>query len=216
MFDKYCLIKVEGKFWAKTLRNIEPVIKSALMEGRLHIAFDLSQTELLDSSAIGMIVNLHRNLGPKGGGVSLVSVPPKVHAALATANVTKLLKLFSSFEDAKFGIEGPVIEEERGFYLMLRIKGEFRLTAIKPIRQAIENAMEIGHRNIAFELSETKFIDSVGIGTIMNVYKQLKAKGGAVYLINVSPEVMPALETSHITQLITQFKSPEEADREII
>ena len=107
-----------------------------------------------------------------------------------------------------FSIEG----EERGLFFLIRINGDFSVRSIAIIRKTMEDAMTIGHVSIALNLQKTVFIDSSGIGLIMNVYKKLQEKGGSVYLINVAKEIREAINITGMLQLIKEYKSEEEAE----
>lgn len=102
--------------------------------------------------------------------------------------------------------------EERGLYFLIRINGDFSVRSLATIRKIVEEAMTIGHVSVAFNLSKVTFIDSSGIGLIMNIYKKLQEKGGAVYLISVSNDIRGAINTTGMLQLIKEYKSEQEAD----
>lgn len=213
--EKYCVLYIQGRFWARTLKLAEDSIRDALKEGRPHMLIDMKKTTLIDSSAIGILVTLHKNLEPRGGGVSLCSISPKVSTALNTANLGRVLKMYKSPEEAGKKIGSPIEVEERGLYFLIRLKTDLKLITVASIREVVEEAFGIGHKNIAFDLRQANTIDSVGIGVLINLYKKVKVKRGGVYLIAVQPTVQAALEAVKVSSLLKQFESVEEADNKI-
>lgn len=105
--------------------------------------------------------------------------------------------------------------EEKGLYYLIRIKGNFNAQALTQIRNTVEKAIEIGHIYLAFDLGKTTFIDSTGIGTLVNLCKTMKARGGDLYLIAIPPDIHESLSTTQIIKAIPNYKTIEEADLQI-
>ena len=105
--------------------------------------------------------------------------------------------------------------EERGLYYLIRIRGAFNAQALIQIRLTVDNAIRIGHINLAFDLEKTTFIDSTGIGTLANLYKAMKARGGELHLIAISSIVYQSLSATQIIKVIPHYETIEEADRQI-
>ncbi len=66
-------------------------------------------------------------------------------------------------------------------------------------------------RNIIFDLSALKFMDSSGIGLIMGRYRLSVAAGGKVFLSGVSPQLDRLISISGIYKIVGWAKSISEA-----
>lgn len=66
-------------------------------------------------------------------------------------------------------------------------------------------------RRIVFDFSDTSFMDSSGIGILLNRYKQMAASGGSVALYGAGPQVLRLLKISGISGLVSRFDTKEEA-----
>ena len=64
-------------------------------------------------------------------------------------------------------------------------------------------------RCILFDFGDTVFMDSSGIGVLLNRYKQLKAGNTGFY--GACPQVMRVLKVAGILGLMHQYESKEEA-----
>ncbi len=108
-----------------------------------------------------------------------------------------------------------VEKEEKGIYYLIRIIGDFSVKSIRAIRDCIDEADSIGHIYIALDLQKTAFIDSSGIGLIMNLHKKLMARQGSLYLIGIPAVIKETFRVSGILQLIPVFETLEQADQQI-
>ena len=86
--------------------------------------------------------------------------------------------------------------EERGTYFFVQIKGGFIARHILTARKTIEQAIEIGHTRIVLDLSEVEFLDSMGIGLMVNLNKRLKENSGRFIVINPSDVAWDIIEVS--------------------
>lgn len=58
-------------------------------------------------------------------------------------------------------------------------------------------------RNVIFDFSKVKFMDSAGIGLILGRYKQVTNFGGEMKIVNANERIRRILEMSGITKIIS-------------
>lgn len=58
-------------------------------------------------------------------------------------------------------------------------------------------------KNVIFDFSKVKFMDSAGIGLILGRYKQVTNFGGEMKIVNVNERIRRILEMSGITKIIS-------------
>lgn len=66
---------------------------------------------------------------------------------------------------------------------------------------------------LVFDFSKTVFMDSSGIGILLNRYKQMERSGGAVAICGASPRILRVLNIGGIGKLAPCYDSKEEAVR---
>lgn len=64
---------------------------------------------------------------------------------------------------------------------------------------------------VVFDFSKTEFMDSSGIGVLLNRYKQMAASGGRVVLCGVNSQIARILSIGGIHRLVEYFDSKEAA-----
>lgn len=91
--------------------------------------------------------------------------------------------------------------------------GELRVQFIADYRKAL-GALEINHGgNIAIDLSDISFIDSSGIGLLVNFAKRLKTKRRSLYLFNFSTDIKDLLDIANIPDIIPSYATLDELKR---
>ena len=66
-------------------------------------------------------------------------------------------------------------------------------------------------RRIIFDFEKTEFMDSSGIGVLLNRYKEMKASRGSVCYYRASRRVRRLMELSGICRLMEGYESREQA-----
>ena len=64
---------------------------------------------------------------------------------------------------------------------------------------------------VVFDFSKTEFMDSSGIGILLNRYKQMAANGGKVALCGVNAQVGRILSIGGVARLIKNYETKEAA-----
>ena len=64
---------------------------------------------------------------------------------------------------------------------------------------------------ILFDFTGTEFMDSSGIGILLNRYKEMKASGGKTCLYGAGPQVLRVLKIAGIPALMEMYDSEEAA-----
>ena len=66
-------------------------------------------------------------------------------------------------------------------------------------------------RKVVFDFSRTEFMDSSGIGVLLNRYEQMARSGGSVTLYGVREQIGRVLAIGGVTRLIAHFDTKEAA-----
>ena len=94
--------------------------------------------------------------------------------------------------------------------LLLELSGEIdhhgARNALKEVEMAIDAALP---QTLILDFSGVTFMDSSGIGVLLNRYKQMKAGHTGFY--GACPQVMRVLKVAGILGLMHQYESKEEA-----
>lgn len=104
------------------------------------------------------------------------------------------------------------IYEAKGQTLIIHTPAEMDHHSSRNLRYETDLLMAENYiSKIIFDFTRTTFMDSSGIGILLNRYKQMKASGGSMSFYGASPQIMRVLKIGGILGLMSQYESKEEA-----
>ncbi|MEN9208525.1 MAG: STAS domain-containing protein [Gloeomargarita sp. GMQP_bins_120] len=93
---------------------------------------------------------------------------------------------------------------------IFRLSGMLDAFSEQHIRKALQQAIETGPKQIIMDLSKIEFIDSSGLGVLVQTAKQLQAAGGNLYIVT-NPRVTQAVKLVRLDQFLSLHPSLEAA-----
>lgn len=106
--------------------------------------------------------------------------------------------------------------EVKNHTLITRLTGEFDLGSADKLRAELDQIIEESQiRHVIFNLSETSYIDSSGLGVMLGRYKRIAQFGGKMAVVNPQPQVERILELSGLLTIISAYRDEGEALRQI-
>ena len=100
-------------------------------------------------------------------------------------------------------------------YLMIRLPEEIdhhRCSAI--CRRADHMMLDNSVSHIVFDFSDTKFMDSSGIGVLAGRYRKISCFGGKVYVIHANRRIRKILEMSGIGDIVEMIDQEEKIEKQ--
>ncbi|MDB6122121.1 MAG: rsbV [Pedosphaera sp.] len=100
--------------------------------------------------------------------------------------------------------------------MKMQIQGEtLRISDIRELGAANSNdfrdraraALVDGKKNIEIDLSQTMFLDSCGLGTLISLHKTTCSRNGMLRLLNPTPGVQQILELTRMHRLFEIVKN---------
>jgi len=91
--------------------------------------------------------------------------------------------------------------QEKGNHIIIHVAGSMTAKNIIEIRAAFEQASK-RFSQIAVELSGIDYMDSMGVGILVNMDRKLKGQDGRLLIISPSEGVREILELSDVDRLI--------------
>jgi anti-anti-sigma factor len=91
-----------------------------------------------------------------------------------------------------------VQREINGIYL-LALDGRLSLGKESTgLRAMVDNLLETGATRIVINLDHVHYVDSAGLGALIETHRKTKAKGGRLVLCHLGPKLMQALEIARL------------------
>lgn len=102
--------------------------------------------------------------------------------------------------------------KKNGNTLIATMSGELDHHNAVSIREELDHHLAtVGTRNLVFDLSELRFMDSSGLGILIGRYKAVAALGGETRICAPSEQATRLIELAGIHKIITVCKTMDEA-----
>lgn len=96
------VLELEGRLDATTAPAFKNHVSGLSQQGRVRFVADLSAVNFLDSSGLGVLVSILRQVGQQGGDVKIAALRPEMKSLFA---LTRLNKVFEIHETAQSAID---------------------------------------------------------------------------------------------------------------
>ena len=102
--------------------------------------------------------------------------------------------------------------EERGDVRIVRVK-ESKLTypALSSFFAEVRQLVDGGTKKLLIDLSAVSYVDSASIGCLMDIYRLMQERGGAVKLAGVQPRVETMISMTGVHKLIDLHREEQVA-----
>jgi anti-sigma B factor antagonist len=98
--------------------------------------------------------------------------------------------------------DGPVV---------ICARGAVDMFAAPELKRRLVEAIERGARRVIVDLSETDFLDSVGLGALLSAYQRLSRRGGRLVVVSGSPNVSRLFQITGLDSILTFADSRDDA-----
>jgi anti-anti-sigma factor len=101
--ERYCIVKISGEIVSlSTSIKLREILKDLIENQKYYqILLDLSELKFIESSLIGVIVEVYRSLILINGKMNLVIKSPSVYERFEVSQLDKLLRIYDDIEEAK-------------------------------------------------------------------------------------------------------------------
>ena len=96
-------------------------------------------------------------------------------------------------------------------YLLVALDGELNIKTLGTLRAQFDEILSSDQANIIFDFEKLEFIDSSGIGVLMNIYRNVHGKNGKVVFVAPNKEISEILEMTSLDVLVETYDSVQDA-----
>ncbi len=98
--DSYTLVTLAGESDLNTSDQLRDVLLAEADRDALRMIVELSGLSFIDSTGLGVLVDVYKRLGERGGELALVSPQPAVARVLTISGFARLARVYDSVEKA--------------------------------------------------------------------------------------------------------------------
>lgn len=93
----------------------------------------------------------------------------------------------------------------------VRVAGEVDLHTSPVLRERLLALLDHGPQRVIVDLSEVAYVDSSGVGTLVELKRRLDRSGGRVVLVGMQPRVRSVFEITRLDRFFTVVATLDEA-----
>jgi len=98
-----------------------------------------------------------------------------------------------------------------GEVTIVGITGRMDAVRVGAVREALAKLPEQGHKKIVLDLTELEWIDSSGVGALVVLYKNAKARGGEVLVASLQRQPREIFRLLHLDSAFELFDAVPQA-----
>lgn len=95
--------------------------------------------------------------------------------------------------------------------VVLRLDGKLNMVSAPHLREEIHSCVTAGNVRVAIDLSGVDFMDSSGLGTLINGLKATRQAGGDLRIASPTEQVRMVLELTNIDRVLKAYGDAEMA-----
>ena len=172
------------------------------------IVLDLSGVTFMDSTGMGQLLKLQKEVRAKGGALALCNPSAPVRGLLHDFNLDRVFLISDDPNDAHRRLQTrrfhqllDAREEEDGTVLVIRLRGEITLRWIEGHQHMIPSLWNAhpAARTLRVDMREVTFMDSSGLGHLLNCRKLAVSRtGGTLQLVHVPANVANVIRIARV------------------
>jgi anti-sigma B factor antagonist len=103
---------------------------------------------------------------------------------------------------------------QRDGVAVLSLRGEIDVYTAPRMRQAIVDLVDAGSHNIVIDMEKVDFLDSTGLGVLVEGLKRVRTRGGSLSLVVTQDKIVKIFDITGLNKAFPIHASLEEALKE--
>jgi anti-anti-sigma factor len=202
------------------IRNLIEAGEKHLAEGSTPLLLNLEKLSYANSLLIGAFLKLHNLYHRKERALTLINVKPDVYELLSSSGLIHILNVTKP-EEVRIDTTGAAVNLgiELDFEIYKDV-GIFKFSGsmLTPHDSELFYNMALrilkdGHKML-IDMSDLVYIDSMGIGSIIKIYKIMREHKGEIRICSAGDILKGVLESQNLTFLIPLYDTRDQALRD--
>jgi anti-sigma B factor antagonist len=94
---------------------------------------------------------------------------------------------------------------------VIGVRGEIDLFTAPDLKATLLGVIDGGKSRVVVDLSDTTFLDSTALGVLIGAIKRLRARDGALTIVNTDPNIAKTFEITGLDQIFSITATRDEA-----
>ncbi len=100
---------------------------------------------------------------------------------------------------------------QQGSTSIVTISGEIDMSRSPSIHQQLVEALQARPARLIFDLTNVGYMDSSGVGVLVDALRRMRLHGGRLALVAVAPRVLSVLQITKLDQFFEMYATLQEA-----
>jgi len=216
--DNTFVFKMPAHFGASTSQQTITMLQDLSSSEWENIVLDLSDTVMVDSSGIGVLVFMYKELTAKSKSLVLKRPQRDVYNVLIETGIDRLfdMEMSSGVRKANAALGEldtalNVMEEMAGDVCVLSLSGVMNYPAGSMYFKKNMFLALSESKRILLDFQELAFFDSLSVGSILRLSRLLTDNGGSLRVCNANQVIRNIFESLGIDSIVPFFDTREEA-----
>jgi anti-sigma B factor antagonist len=109
------------------------------------------------------------------------------------------------------GVANGRLLSYRGDWVVVEVTGDLDLASAPALRSEVLALLNAGQRSIVLDLTPTGFVDSLGLGTIVAIFKRVRVHGGEFALVCPEPRIQRVFRVVELDRVLPLHATVDEA-----
>jgi len=105
---------------------------------------------------------------------------------------------------------------EKGNVTVVKISGKMDTYGLKEVRERFEQIIEDKNYKIIVDLSELNYINSLGLGMFISIFKRIRVQNGDLKFASLKSYVLQMFELTKLNNVFEFYPSVDEALKKFI
>ncbi len=192
---------------------LEEEIRQALSGEHVRVVVDLSNTNDLFSSGLGLIIRIRKQVCELNGSLCLVNVSEKIQGILKAVNLDKIFPMYATdveFEISPEQFQKHFNENKVGFVFIAyiengiyRINFSGQMTVEEDLSKIQDFRRDAAIDRYIFDLTGLDLIDSTGAAALIRIVKDIHEHGGTSLAYGATPSVAELVNLLGLDEYVT-------------
>ena len=210
-------------FSGPVVKEFSGLARGVLKEKEPKLVIDFSETEMIDSTAIGSLVSLAKEFKAKDADLTLRNLSEEVEDLFVDTSLDKIFNMekASGLQSATVDlfeisaeIKLEIDQEVRDDILVFHLKGLMNHpVGTRLFKQQFLLALA-DYKKVLLDFEELTFFDSLSVSVVLTMNKLLKKTGGSLRICGANCIVDDLFTTLNIDQIVPFFDNVDEAVRD--
>jgi N-acetylglucosaminyldiphosphoundecaprenol N-acetyl-beta-D-mannosaminyltransferase len=212
------ILAIDGRLTIENYQSFYEIGQKALAVTP-NLVINLAQADFLDSSAIGLLIELSRQARENGGELWLASASPDIERTLSILHLDKFF-LFSPTVEQVFQQKGIILQSQ------MPVAAEFEPSESLEESQPNWNVIKLPRRvdaltapemidnceatlanspHLVLDLADTVFLASAGLAALSRLNRAARDFGGELRVANCTKDVLKVIEMVRFDKILAIY-----------